>query len=209
MDDKLKTFLTSVEISRIVAQLAKQLRSFYYPGREGGSLEGAGLGQGKGRSPVVISILNGAFVFTADLIRAMAMPVELDFMRVASYGMRNTPAEKVSILMDITVDIKDREVLIVEDIVDRGLTLKAVREHIKAKGPAGIKVCTLLMRSPVAGNSTYAEGETSVDFVGLRIKDGFVVGYGMDYKERYRELSDLHILCNGSPIELKGDDDGA
>lgn len=208
MEDRLEISLTSTEIARIVAQLAKQLRSFYYPNVEGGSLEGASRGVGKGRSPVVISILNGAFVFTADLLRATAMPVELDFMRVASYAMRDTPAEKVSILMDITVDIKDREVLIVEDIVDRGLTLKAVRERLRSKGPADIKVCTLLMRRS-ADNSSLPEDKTSVDFVGRNIKDGFVVGYGMDYKERYRELSDLYILRNSLPVEPKGDGDGA
>ncbi len=208
MEDKLEIFLTGAEISKIVARLAKQLRSFYYPEGEGGSLEGASFAAGKGRPPVVISILNGAFVFTADLIRAMAMPVELDFMRVASYGMRDTPAEEVSILMDITADIKDREVLIVEDIVDRGLTLKAVRERLMREGPADIKVCALLLRR-AADHSSLSEKESSVDFVGRRIEDGFVVGYGMDFKERYRELPELHILRNSPLIEIKGGGDGA
>ncbi len=208
MEDKKEIFLTRAELASVVARLAKQLRSFYCPEVEGGSLEEAGLAA-KGKPPVVISILNGAFVFTADLIRAMAMPVELDFMRAASYGMRDTPAEKVSILMDITADIEDREVLIIEDIVDRGLTLKAVRERLMSKGPADIKVCALLMRSSAPGNNSRTEEEPFVDFIGRRIEDGFVVGYGMDYKECYRELSELHILRNGSPVELKGDGDGA
>jgi hypoxanthine phosphoribosyltransferase len=142
---------------------------------------------------VVIGILNGAFIFAADLIREMGMRVELDFMRLSSYGSRDVPDNKVCITKDIEIDIKGRDVLIVEDIVDRGLTLKAIIGHLETREPAGIKVCSLLLRSG-------SEQAGLVDFVGQGIDEGFVVGYGMDYKERYRELKGLYIMETGGEL---------
>ena len=176
--------LSCEEISAIVSRLAGELRRAY------GFTNALSRDLANEEPLIVISILNGAFVFTADLVRATGMPIELDFMRCASYGMRSTPAEKVSILRDISVDIRGREVLIVEDIVDRGVTLKAVKDSLGARGPKEIKVCSFLQRSG-------GVGKISVDFVGKYIDDGFVVGYGMDYKERYRELPELYILPAG------------
>ncbi len=212
MEDRLEIFLTAPEISAIVTRLAKELRSAYGFGEE--PLAAADKSSvGEGEPLVVISILNGAFVFTADLIRALALPVELGFMRLASYGRRDTPAEVVSILEDTAMDIKGRDVLIVEDIVDRGLTLMAVRERLAAKGPADIKVCSLLLRGLETGCGSGSEEAAPVDFVGKQIGKGFVVGYGMDFKERYRELPGLYMLAAGLsaaalPINNDIDKDG-
>jgi len=191
MEDRLEILLSAQEISVIVTRLAKELRLAYGFGEEP-LVVGDKSPVGEGEPLVVISILNGAFVFTADLIRALALPVELDFMRLASYGRRDAPAQVVSILEDVTIDIKGRNVLIIEDIVDRGLTLMAARERLETKGPADIKVCSLLLRRSGAGGSS--EEAASVDFVGKYLAEGFVVGYGMDFKERYRELPGLYTL---------------
>jgi len=212
MEDRLEIFLTAQEISIIVTRLAEELRSAYGYGKQ--ALPAPGRSQVAAGEPlVVISILSGAFVFTADLIRAFARPVELDFMRLTSYGRRDIPAQSVSLLEEITIDIKDREVLIVEDIVDRGLTLMAARECLEARGPADIKVCSLLLRRAGAGLGSGGGKAASVDFVGKRLSEGFVVGYGMDFKERYRELPGLYMLtasssAAGSPLDSDINKDG-
>lgn len=176
----MKILLSPEEISAIVARLAGELRAAY-------GFEGAQVARSSRKPPVMIGILNGAFIFAADLVRSAGMPLELDFMRLSSYGMRRSPTSEVCITKDIEVDIKGRDVLIVEDIVDRGLTLETIMGHLKAKGPASVKVCALLLRSK-------SEKASLVDFVGHSIDEGFVVGYGLDYKERYRELPALYVM---------------
>jgi hypoxanthine phosphoribosyltransferase len=178
VDKNLTVLMTSEEVSAVVKRLAGELRTAYGGGAQA-------------QVPVVIAILNGAFIFTADLVRETALQVEVDFMRLASYGRKDVPADKVCITKDIEVDIKGRDVLIIEDIVDRGLTLKTIIGHLEQKGPKGIKVCSLLLRST-------SEQRALVDFVGMSIDEGFVVGYGMDYKEHYRELKGLYILQQAS-----------
>ena len=132
--------------------------------------------------PLLVGILKGAFMFMADLARAIDLPVEFDFMAVSSYGSATRTSGVVRIVKDLDLDLTDRHVLIVEDIVDSGLTLAYLRKNLRARNPASLEVCALLVK----------EGLQRVDpdlkYVGFRIPDRFVIGYGLDVAERYRNL---------------------
>jgi len=136
----------------------------------------------EGRPPLLVGVLKGAFVFMSDLSRAIDLPVEFDFMAVSSYGSATRSSGVVRILKDLDLDLTDRHVLIVEDIVDSGLTLAYLRKNLAARGPASMEVCALLVK----------EGLQRVDldlkYVGFTIPPTFVVGYGLDVSERYRNL---------------------
>jgi len=136
--------------------------------------------------PVLIGALKGAAVFLSELAAELRIPFEKDFLQASSYGTRDAPSPAPVILRDMETDIKGRHVILVEDIIDRGVTLDALTAHIMAKGPASLRVCTLLLRE------TEDRGARTADYAGIRIGKGFVVGYGMDYKERYRELPDIY-----------------
>src|SRR5213082_1934664 len=135
-----------------------------------------------GRAPLLVGLLKGAFMFMSDLARAIDLPVEFDFMAVASYGAATKTSGVVRIVKDLDLDLTDRHVLIVEDIVDSGLTLAYLRKNLLARGPASLDVCSLLVRD---GN---AATELDLRYVGFRIPPAFVVGYGLDVGERYRNL---------------------
>jgi hypoxanthine phosphoribosyltransferase len=132
--------------------------------------------------PLLVGILKGAFMFMADLSRAIDLPVEFDFMAVSSYGSATRTSGVVRIIKDLDIDLTDRHVLIVEDIVDSGLTLAYLRKNLRARGPASLEVCALLVK----------EGLQKIDpdlkYVGFRIPPKFVIGYGLDVGERYRNL---------------------
>jgi hypoxanthine phosphoribosyltransferase len=138
--------------------------------------------------PVLVAVLKGSFVFTADLVRALAIPVEVDFIQVSSYGSGTKSKGEVSVLRDLTADISGRRVLLVEDIVDTGLTLEALRRHLLARRPADLRVCALLAREKAL------EAGAVIDYLGFPIPEGFVVGYGIDYAEQYRHLPDIFVL---------------
>ncbi len=133
------------------------------------------------RTPLMVGILTGSFVFLADLVRAMSIPVEIDFIRARSYGKGTVSTGAVEITKDIEHDITARTVILVEDILDTGLTLNFVGDRVRAGHPAEVKTCSLLVR----------EGATPPDYMGLWIPQGFVVGYGIDYAEQYRGLPDI------------------
>lgn len=134
------------------------------------------------RPPLLVGVLKGAFMFMSDLARAIDLPVEFDFMAVSSYGSATRTSGVVRIIKDLDLDLTGRHVLIVEDIVDSGLTLAYLRKNLAARGPASLEVCALLLK----------EGLQKVDpdlrYVGFRIPPAFVVGYGLDVGERYRNL---------------------
>ena len=134
------------------------------------------------RPPLLVGVLKGAFLFMSDLARRIDLPVELDFMAVSSYGSATKTSGVVRIIKDLDTDLTDRHVLIVEDIVDSGLTLAYLRKNLAARNPATLEVCSLLVK----------EGLQKVDpdlrYVGFRIPPVFVVGYGLDVDERYRNL---------------------
>jgi hypoxanthine phosphoribosyltransferase len=144
---------------------------------------GALIGQDyAGRPPLLVGVLKGACLFLSDLARAIPLPVELDFMAVSSYGSATRTSGVVRIVKDLDIDLGDRHVLIVEDIVDSGLTLAYLRRNLAARHPASLAVCALLVKEglqPVPLDLAYE---------GFRIPPDFVVGYGLDVAERYRNL---------------------
>jgi hypoxanthine phosphoribosyltransferase len=134
------------------------------------------------RPPLLVGVLKGAFMFMSDLSRVIDLPVEFDFMAVASYGSTTRTSGVVRIVKDLELDLSGRHVLLVEDIVDSGLTLSYLRRTLLAREPASLAVCSLLVRDH------YEADDLDVAYVGFRIPDDFVVGYGLDIGERYRNL---------------------
>ncbi len=135
-----------------------------------------------GRPPLLVGVLKGAFVFMSDLSRAIDLPVEFDFMAVSSYGSATRSSGVVRILKDLDLDLTDRHVVIVEDIVDSGLTLAYLRKNLAARGPASMEVCALLVKEGLQ------RVELDLKYVGFTIPPTFVVGYGLDVDEKYRNL---------------------
>jgi hypoxanthine phosphoribosyltransferase len=138
----------------------------------------------QGRRLLLVGVLKGAVMLMSDLARAIDLPVEIDFMAVSSYGESTKSSGVVRIVKDLETDIRDRHVLIVEDIVDSGLTLRYLRELLAARGPASMETCALLVK---------AGARTDARYVGFPIPDEFVIGYGLDVAELYRELPAIHV----------------
>jgi hypoxanthine phosphoribosyltransferase len=134
------------------------------------------------RPPLLVCVLKGAFVFLADLARAIRLPLEVDFMAVSSYGASTRSSGVVRIVKDLDIDLAGRHVLLVEDIVDSGLTLTYLRRNLAARQPASLEVCALFVRQ---GNQKTQE---DLRYVGFEIPPAFVLGYGLDVAERYRNL---------------------
>jgi len=135
-----------------------------------------------GRAPLLVGILKGAFVFMSDLARAIDLPVEFDFMAVSSYGSTTKTSGVVRIVKDLDLDLSDRHVLLVEDIIDSGLTLSYLRRNLAARNPASVEVCALLVKEGLQ------QEPVDLKYVGFTIPPEFVVGYGLDVGERYRNL---------------------
>ena len=142
----------------------------------------------QGKTPIVICILKGSLIFCADLIRAMDTPVTLEFMKVSSYGASTTSSGKLSVSLDILSNIENQDVLIVEDIIDSGHTMKALTDMLQTRRPASLRIVTLLDKpsrriSPI-----------QADYTCFEIEDEFVIGYGLDYAEKYRDLPYVGVL---------------
>jgi hypoxanthine phosphoribosyltransferase len=140
----------------------------------------------KGKSLVLIGILKGAFIFMADLARRLAPPVTMDFVRLASYGDDTRTSGQVKITKDIELSIEGRDVLIVEDIVDTGITLKWYLEHLEPYKPRSVRICALIDKYE------RREVELALDYVGISVQSGFLVGYGLDFSERHRNLPAIY-----------------
>ena len=139
----------------------------------------------QGRTPLLICVLKGAFIYMADLARAIDLPVEFDFMAVSSYGNSTKTSGVVRIVKDLDIELTGRDVIVVEDIIDSGLTLNYLRKILESRNPASLEVCALLVRS---GRQ---EEDLGLRYTGFEIPPDFVVGYGLDVAQRYRNLSDL------------------
>lgn len=142
--------------------------------------------------PLLVCVLKGALNFMADLMRAIELPVEVDFMAVSSYGAATKTSGVVRIVKDLDVDLVGRHVLIVEDVVDSGLTLNYLRQYLGARNPASLEVCALLLKS---GEQRV---EQSLRYVGFPIGPTFVVGYGLDVNERFRNLDGIYTYVGGA-----------
>ncbi|MHB0867639.1 MAG: hypoxanthine phosphoribosyltransferase [Thermoleophilia bacterium] len=163
--------LEEEQISARVSELAAEITADY-----------------EGRDPLLICVLKGAVFFMADITRQITIPCEIDFMAVSSYGSATDSSGVVRILKDLEATIEGRHVIIVEDIVDSGLTLSYLRKNLHARNPASVEVCTLLTKP------SRRKVEIDCRYTGFEIPDKFVVGYGLDYDERYRNLRFIAAL---------------
>jgi hypoxanthine phosphoribosyltransferase len=168
-----KVLITEEQIQRRLAEMAGEIDTDY-----------------NGRDLLLVGVLKGAVMVMADLARALHSPVEMDWMAVSSYGSGTKSSGVVRILKDLDRDITGRNVLIVEDIIDSGLTLSWLMSNLGSRGPATVEVCTLL-RKPDA-----AQVDVPVRYVGFDIPNEFVIGYGLDYAERYRNLPFVGTLAS-------------
>ncbi len=166
-----EVLITSEQLGKRTAELAAQIDADYAD-----------------RDPLLVGVLKGAVMVMADLARAMHLPVQMDWMAVSSYGSGTKSSGVVRILKDLDADISGRHVLIVEDIIDSGLTLSWLVGNLKSRHPASVAVCAML-RKPSS-----AQMEVDVAYTGFDVPDEFVVGYGLDYAERYRNLPFIGTL---------------
>lgn len=148
-------------------------------------------GDYKGKEPHLVAILKGASIFHADLVRAIDLPLSFDFMAVESYGATETSSGEVRILKDLDESMEGKNVLLVEDIVDTGLTLHYLVQNLSTRNPKSLKIVALLDKP------ARRQIDVTVDYIGFDIPDEFVVGYGLDYNQRYRNLPDIRILNAG------------
>jgi hypoxanthine phosphoribosyltransferase len=170
-DDVEEILLTQDQIQARVAELGAQLAADYAD-----------------RFPVLVSVLKGSIVFLADLVRSMPVPVSIDLMELSSYGASTESSGQVRILKDLSGPIKGRDVLVVEDIIDTGLTLNYLLKYLHDRGPRTVRICCLLDKP--ARRLT----EIEIAYRGFSIPDRFVIGYGLDYDERYRNLPYIGVL---------------
>jgi hypoxanthine phosphoribosyltransferase len=169
--EKYIPFLTENVIQKRIKELGAQISSDY-----------------AGRIPVLIGILNGSFLFLADLIRNINLECEIDFFKLSSYGDEKISSGKVTLLKDLNCNINGRDIIIVEDIVDSGLSIKFMEELILKENPASWRVITLLSKP----NSL--RYNIKIDYIGFDIPSKFVVGYGLDYAQKYRNLRSIYVL---------------
>ncbi|MGO1544794.1 MAG: hypoxanthine phosphoribosyltransferase [Gulosibacter sp.] len=175
-----QVLLTQEEIQERIAELARDIERDY-----------------EGKVPLLVGVLKGAVMVVSDLSRELRMPIEMDWMAVSSYGSGTESTGVVRILKDLDTDLSGRDVLIVEDIIDSGLTLTWLTQNLASRGASSVEVCTLL-RKPER-----LKTDLAVRYIGFDVPNEFVVGYGLDYDERYRNLRDVAVLHPA----VFGDDD--
>lgn len=166
-----KVLITSEQIQEKVAVLADCISEDYHD-----------------RNPLFIGILKGSFVFMADLVRCMHIPLEIDFIMACSYGAGTVSSGRVEVLHDITTLLEGRDVLVVEDIVDTGISLSILLESLCQKNPASVRLCALLDKP------SRRKKPIIIDYLGFTVPDKFIVGYGIDFAEKYRYLPDICCL---------------
>lgn len=168
--EKLKVLLGRRQIEAKIGELAAAIERDY-----------------RDKNPLLVGVLKGSFIFLADLVRALNLPLEIEFVRLSSYAGRDTSG-RVEVVQDILTPIEGRHVLVVEDIVDTGLSLNFLLEHLRRKNPASLKLCALLDKP------SRRRVSISIDYLGFTIPDRFVVGYGLDCDEKFRHLPDICYL---------------
>ena len=159
------------EIKQAVARLAAEIRQDY-----------------QGKQPLLIGILKGSFVFMADLIRQLQLPVEVDFVKLSSYGAGKETSGKVKVVQGLKTPINSRDVLVVEDIVDTGLTLSFLLDYLRKKKPASLRLCAL------TDKPSRRQVPVTINYLGFTVPDKFIVGYGIDWNEKFRYLPDICFI---------------
>jgi hypoxanthine phosphoribosyltransferase len=169
--DEFVPLLTEEQIQNRIKELAEQLSSDY-----------------KSSVPVFIGVLNGSFLFMSDLIRYLTINCEIDFFKLSSYGDAKISSGNVTLLKELNCEVNDRDIVIVEDIVDTGLSIKYIEELFAEKRPNSMKVVSLLVKP---GSLKY---DVKIDYIGFKIPNKFVIGYGLDFAQKYRNLRGIYIL---------------
>lgn len=170
-NSNLEKFISKEKISKRVKQLAKKINRDY-----------------KDKKPVFIGILNGSFIFLSDLIREIRIDCEIDFLKLSSYGDEKISSGNVRMLKELNCEIENRDVIIVEDIVDSGLSANFIKEIIEKNKPASLKFISLLFKKNTS-NLNF-----TIDYIGFKIDNRFVVGYGLDFAQKYRNLNAIYVL---------------
>jgi hypoxanthine phosphoribosyltransferase len=165
---KLSVLFTAEEIAATVKRLAAEIRRDY-----------------SDKNPILIGVLKGSFVFLADLVRELNFPLQIEFAQLSSYGHGKESAGKIKVVKDVSADIKGRHVLVVEDIIDTGLTARFFLEHLRKKQPASVKLCSL------TDKPSRTQVEIKIDYLGMTVPDQFIVGYGIDWDEKFRYLPEI------------------
>ena len=165
---KLQILFTKQEIEATVSKLAAEIRKDYH-----------------GKCPILISILKGSFMFTADLIRLLDFPLEVEFIRLSSYGRGRQTSGKIKVVQGLHSPIKDRDVIVIEDIVDTGLTTTFLLGYLRKKEPASLKLCAL------TDKPSQRQVPVNIDYLGFTVPNKFMVGYGLDWDEKFRNLPDI------------------
>jgi len=172
---RLNPLLSQEKIASIIQHLAEQISKDY-----------------QGRELVLVCILKGAFMFLSDLVRHLRIPVQIDFVRLGSYGSGMKTSGKIEITKDIEIALENKDVLIIEDIIDSGRTLQFLKDRLALSNPCSVKVCALLDKK------ARREVEMKADYLGTEVDDIFIVGYGIDYNENYRYLPEIYYV---TPID--------
>lgn len=169
MSYQLVPAISSRELETTVEHLAQRINSDY-----------------EGKSLILVGILKGAFIFLSDLARRIEVPVRIDFVRLASYGLETETSGKINITKDMELKVRGEHVLIVEDIVDTGTTLAWYLDHLRESGAASVRICALIDKKE------RRQIEVPLDYVGISVDEGFLVGYGLDYSENHRNLPAIY-----------------
>lgn len=170
-NDMLKTLITKEELESTVARLGREITRDY-----------------QGKTPMMVAVLKGAFIFMADLVRQVDIPCTLDFMCVSSYGKGMSTSGQVKIIKDLDTTIEGKDVIIVEDILDSGVTLSYLMDLLRARKPASIRLCTLFDKP------ARHKVDIHIDYKGMEVPNEFIVGYGLDYAEVYRNYPEIAVL---------------
>jgi len=170
-EGEFRTLIDQETLSRRIAEMGQQISADY-----------------RGKQPIIIGVLNGAFLFMADLIRRIEVDLEVDFIKISSYGDEKVTSGKVMMLKDINAQIRDRHILVVEDIVDTGLSIQFLREKFLSLSPASLRFVTLLYKKQ------NAKLQVPLDYVGFEIPNEFVIGFGLDYKQILRNLPAVYVM---------------
>lgn len=166
-----KEYLTESAIQKRIGELAEKISEDY-----------------KGKIPVFIGVLNGSFIFMSDLVKNINIDCEIDFFKLSSYGDEKISSGKVKLIKELNCDVNGRDLIIVEDIVDSGLSIKFIEELISHHNPTSMKVVSLLVKP----NSL--KYDVKIDYIGFEIPSKFVIGYGLDYAQKYRNLRSIYML---------------